>query len=157
MTDLREDEVFADLYPDEEKGEDKKRKKRLRSTDMYITINLNESFLTMSTERKLLFKNFAVNLFDRKGILSFMRDEMDPGNPLANIEKADITWKPEVGKKQNRLHLHAFVGIQHRGFYTFEANQLRDEAEKVFGHAIYLNCKFGSSAHVRWMNYLNKS
>jgi hypothetical protein len=157
MTDLREDEVFADLYPEEDKDKKKKKKPKIRSTDLYITINLNESFTTMSPERKLLFKTYAVKLFDQRGILSFVSDEEDLDNPLANIDKVEVVWRPEVGTQKKRLHLHAFVGIEHHGFLTFEANQLRADAEAVFGHKIHLDCKYGSNARLRWISYLNKS
>src|SRR4051812_41706127 len=151
---IEEDETFAQLLKD--KSREGKKKARQRSTDMLLTLNLNEQFDHMSKEQKQKFRDFAVDLFDKKDILTYFQDRFSPGNPLANIENVEIKWKPEIGPKTGRLHLHALVAIEHHGFLSFKANRLRDHALKVFGHGIYLNCPISSNERIKWVNYLNK-
>lgn len=147
---LQDDEVFGDMFRSEEKHKKKK------STDMLLTMNLNEKFATMTTERKQLFKNFAVSLFDDKRILEYFKDKMSPANPLANMDHVDIKWKPEVGSKTGRLHLHALVSIEHHGWLSFRANDLREAARQYFGHAVHLSCPLSSNEKVKWENYIMK-
>src|SRR4051812_30734965 len=115
---IEEDETFAQLLKD--KSREGKKKARQRSTDMLLTLNLNEQFDHMSKEQKQKFRDFAVDLFDKKDILTYFQDRFTPGNPLAYIENVEIKWKPEIG----RLHLHALVAIEHHGFLSFKANCL---------------------------------
>ncbi len=149
---IQDDEVFREYFPDEKE----KKKKKGRSTDMYMTLNLNEAYATMTIERKQLFKRFMVDLFDKRKILSYFHDKDDPTNPLANMDDVQIEYKPEVAPKTGRLHLHALVAIQHHGFYTFQANELRAEAKRVFGHNVYLSCPISSNEKIKWSNYLQK-
>lgn len=147
---LQQDEVFQDLY------EKKARPKKKRSTDMMVTMNLNEKFSNMSQEQKQKFKDFAVNLFDHKKILDYFENKGSPENPLRDMDWVEVKWKPEVGPVSGKLHLHALVAIEHHGFLTFKANKLREDAKKLFGHNVYLNCPVSSNERVRWYNYLTK-
>lgn len=151
---LHEDEVFQEFFS--EKKKPKKKRKKKRSTDVFITLNLNEKFSSMSQEQKERFRDFAKDLFDKKDILLYFEDRDSPGNPLANMDNVQIDWKPEVGPQKGRLHLHALVAIEHHGFLTFKANELRDAARNLFGHSVYLQCPVSSNQRVRWENYLNK-
>lgn len=151
---FEQDEVFHDFF--EEKKVKKKNKSRQKSTDLMITMNLNERFATMSTEQKKKFREFAIDLFDKKHILSYFSDRENPSDPLLNIDNVEIKWKPEVGPTQGKLHLHALVAITHHGFYTFHANQLRQDATQIFGHNLYLSCPVSSSERVKWEAYLQK-
>lgn len=153
---IQDDEVFQDYFPDIKEKKMGKKKKKKRSTDMYMTLNLNEKFSTMSTERKQLFKTFMVDLFDKRQILSYFRDRDNPSNPLANIDDVKIEYKPEVAPKKGFLHLHALIAIEHHGFYSFQANALRAECKRIFGHSIYLSCPISSNERVKWQNYLLK-
>lgn len=121
-----------------------------------ITLNLNEKFSNMTTEQRKNFKQFAVDLFDKKQILNYFKDRENPSNPLANIQNVEIKWKPEVGPQQGKLHLHALVAITHTGFYTFKANALRSLATETFGHNVYLSCPVSSNERVKWESYLQK-
>jgi hypothetical protein len=147
--DLKNDEVFGDLF-------ERKKQKKKKSTDVFITLNLNEVFATMSTERKHLFRSFGVKLFKEEDILLYFKDMTNPEYPLENMDKVEIKWKPEVGPKNGKLHLHALVAIEHHGFYTFQANELREHARQVFGHSVYLQCPVSSNARTRWNNYIHK-
>src|SRR6185437_6311046 len=111
----------------QKKREKKRRRGRKpRSTDVYITLNLNEVFKDMSRERKVLFRDFCEQLFGpRKGILLYFRDREHPLDPLVNMDSSIVKYKPEVGPLKDRLHIHALVAIEHHGFYSFEANRLR--------------------------------
>ena len=119
-------------------------------------MNLNETFKSMTREQKEKFRDFAKDLFDKKDILQYFKDRDSPQNPLANIDKVQINWKPEVGPKKGRLHLHALVSIEHHGFLTFQANELREDARTLFGHSVYLQCPVSSNQKVKWENYVNK-
>ena len=145
-----DDDVFEDFK------ESKKRKKKNRSTELFMTLNLNEKFANMSREQKQKFKDFGVNLFDKRHILSYFRDQTNPENPLANMEHIQISWKPEIAPHTGKLHLHALVAMEHHGFYSFQANELREDARKLFGHSVYLNCPLSSNAKIKWLNYVNK-
>ena len=147
---LQQDEVFGDLF------QDNKRKKKKKSTDLLMTLNLNEKFSTMTSERKKQFKDFAVSMFDNKKILEFFKDRTSPENPLAHMDHIEIKWAPEVGKETGRLHLHALVAIQHHGFLTFKANDFCAYAKDYFGHSVYVDCPVSSNEKINWENYLQK-
>jgi hypothetical protein len=146
---LRDDEVFQDLYT----SDVKKKGRRKRSTDLMLTINLNERFETMDREQKQKFKDFAVSLFDKRKVLEYFKDKFSPDNPLAGMDSVDIQWKPEIGPKTGKLHLHARVAIEHQGFLTFQANGLREET--VFW-SFHLSCPVSSNERIKWENYVNK-
>jgi len=147
---IQEDEVFTDLF--------EKKKSKARSTDMRVTLNLNERFSSMTGEQKQQFKKFANFLFaeDQQGILDFFIDRTSPEDVHANIDKIEIKWLPEIGPKNGKLHLHALVSIEHHGFLSFQANELRSFAKDYFGHGIYLNCPISSSEKLKWANYIQK-
>src|SRR5258708_23177846 len=113
---IEKDKVLKKYFGDE--GEEKKvKKKRKKSTEMYMTMNLNEIFATMTQERKIIFRDFCKWLFDEKKILMYFDDLTSPSNPLSNIDNVTIEWQPEVGKQNVFLHCHALVAIEHHGFY----------------------------------------
>lgn len=153
---LEQDDVFRDFFEEGKQTKKKKKGRKLKSTDLMITLNLNEKFTNMTTEQKRAFRQFAVDLFDKKQILSFFKDRENPSNPLANMQNVEIKWRPEVGPQQGKLHLHALVAITHTGFYTFKANELRSFATQTFGHNIYLSCPVSSNERVKWESYLQK-
>jgi hypothetical protein len=95
-------------------------------------------------------------MFDKRGILEYFEDKMSPENPLANVENVEIDRNAEVGPKQHKLHLHAFVGLEHHGFLSFRANDFREAARQKFGHAVYLNCPLSSNAKTRYLQYIHK-
>ena len=64
-----DDDVFED-WKQEPESKNKKKKKN-RSTEMFLTLNLNEKFTQMSREQKVKFRDFGVNLFDKRHILSY--------------------------------------------------------------------------------------
>ena len=121
-----------------------------------LTLNLNESFVNMTEEQKIRFRDFMVRLFDDREILQYFEDKFSPENPLANIASVEVKWRPEVGPSQGKLHVHALVAIEHHGFFSFKANKLREDCRKYFGHAVYLQCPISSNARTKWLNYINK-
>jgi len=72
------------------------------------------------------------------------------------MDSSIVKYKPEVGPLKDRLHIHALVAIEHHGFYSFEANRLRAECKRVFGHSVYLSAPISSNERVKWQNYLLK-
>jgi hypothetical protein len=127
-----------------------------KSTDIFLTLNINEYFAHMSPEQKVKFRDFCIDLFDKKRILTYLVDRFSPSNPLANVESVDIRWRVEVGPKSQKLHVHSLIAINHTGFLTFRANDLREEARKIFGHHIYLSSPISSNERTRYANYINK-
>src|SRR5271170_1833180 len=123
MEEIENDEVFQEYFDEDseldEEETKKKKKKKKRSTEMFVTMSLNEVFTTMTTERKILFRDFAKWLFDQRKILMYFHDMTNPSDPLQNMDNVHIEWRPEVGKEKGVLHLHAIVSIEHHGFYSF--------------------------------------
>lgn len=151
---LRDDDVFGSYYEQEFKKE-KKRPKR-RSTEIFLTLNLNERLVTMNSDQKTKFKEFGVALFDHRKILDYFKSKTNPTDPLRDMDEVKISWKPEVGPKTGKLHIHALISIEHHGFLTFQPNELRDDAKEYFGHAIYLNSPVSSNERTKWENYISK-
>ena len=147
------DEVFGDLYQEEKKKVSPHKKK---STDILLTINLNEKFVDMSVEQKQRFKDWCKYLFDDKHILDYLTSTTSPESPLDDVDEVDVKWKPEIGPIQGRLHLHAMVAIVHHGFLTFHPNLLREDALDEFGHKVYINAKVSSNQRVKWESYMEK-
>lgn len=152
---LQDDEVFGSYYDDEVKKAKKKPPKR-RSTEIFLTLNLNERLADMDQEQKIRFKDFGVALFDHRKILGYFKSKTNPSDPTRDMDKVKISWKVEVGPKSGKLHFHALISIEHHGFLTFRPNELREDAKTYFGHPIYLSCPISSNERVKWENYISK-
>src|SRR5690242_5808490 len=98
-TTLQDDEVFGEMFDSK-----KPRPKRKRSTDVFITLNINEKFENMSIEQKQKFKEFAIRLFDDRKILDYFKSKTSPDNPREDMDDISISWKPELGPKTQKLH-----------------------------------------------------
>ena len=133
---------------------DGKKKPRKRSTEVFFLLNLNERFATMSEERKQMFRDFATNHFQRYDIMLYFHDRESPENPLENVDALRIEWVPRVGPVSGKLFLCALVAIKHHGHFTFRANDLREIARDIFGHAIYLSSSVSFNKQKKWDNYL---
>src|SRR4051812_41544293 len=113
---LSDDEVFRDYFEEEKKDP---RNRGRKSTELFLTMNLNERLSTMTAEEKRDFKAFAETLFGpKRKILTYFTDKKSVDDPSRNILDVKIRWKPEVGPKTGKLHLHALVSIEHDGFFT---------------------------------------
>ena len=135
--------------------EEKKKKPRKRSTEVFFLLNLNERFATMSEERKQLFRNFAQQHFEHSyDIILYFHDRLSPDCPLENVDTLRIEWVPRVGPRSGKLFLCALVAIKHHGHFTFRANELREIARDVFGHSIYLSSSISFNKTKKWENYL---
>lgn len=145
---------FEEIFETKQRQGKKKGKK---STDIFLTINLNQKFANLTQEEKLKFKAYAVKLFDEKEILQYIRDRESPDNPLGNVDHVGIEWKAEIGPERGLLHLHALVAIQHHGFLSFRVNELRAYSKKYFGHGVHIDAPISSNERIKWLNYINKN
>ena len=106
---LEDDEVFGDYFEEEKKDP---RNRRRKSTELFLTMNLNEKLTNMTNEEKRDFKSFAETLFGpKRKILEYFTDRTSTDDAGRNILEVKIRWKPD-----------ALVSIEHSGFFTFHPN-----------------------------------
>ena len=152
LVDLQKDPVFASAY--QMTGH---KPQKERSSVWLITINTNKAYSTMTEEDKKKFKRFADYLMSRSHFLQFLRDATSPTNPAANVDDLQLEHKFEVGTKLDRLHLHGLAKLTHHGFYSLQANAIRDFARKALGYTINLQSPVSSDPTQAWRQYMSKN
>src|SRR5690349_4801484 len=120
---FRGDDVFGDLYQEEKKKVSRHKK---RSTDILLTLNLNENSSICPSNKSNVSRTGA-RTYLTTHILDYLTSTTSPESPLDDIDEVSVKWKPEIGPVQGRLHLHALVAIVHHGFLTFHPSLLRED------------------------------
>src|SRR5277367_2320153 len=95
----------------------KKQQQKTKYSVFMITVNSNSDFQKFSTESKRKFKNLAAYIFSNN-IKKFLTGEGD-------ITDFESDYEIEVGEKQNHVHLHGIVKVEHNGFYQLQTSKLR--------------------------------
>lgn len=152
--DLTNDPVFGDLFTIAQKRRDDP----LKTSDVFLTINLLESFLDMELGRKELFRGFGERLFGKsQEILEYFVDESSESQDiLLTLKETSMSWVAEVCPKTSFLHLHALVQLKHTGKYVFHPEILHKYAFSVFGHKLHIFSPIRSNQAENWKQYMLK-
>ncbi len=131
---------------------------KVKSSVWLVTINSQKDLSNMSTEQKIIFKDFAEWIFDKDRFVSYyLNDLTSPNDPAKNIKDLSIAYQFEVGGQQGRLHLHAIVNLKHTGHFKFKANELRSFAKSSLGYNVHLDAPVRSDDVAAMSEYVAKS
>jgi len=154
--DLTIDPDWGELFTDVQEAEIHP----INSTDVYITINFLQSYFDMSRKRSQDYLEFSKDLFGKKqGILQYFDDQNEDGSiqeVFLRLFEAHTAFYPEVAPKTGFLHIHAFVQLQHCGYFQFHPGQLHQTFQKLFGHSAQIRTPIGSNRALTWKQYMVK-
>lgn len=131
-------------------------KEKLKYSSFNITINSNSIYQEMSDEKKQLFKDFVEFLFSEENIDEILIDQTNKENPRENIRDFKAEKYFEVGTKQNRLHVHGAIEVEHVGFYRMDIPKINQLARRIFGKQIHMDIKAISNPEKLWRQYMLK-
>lgn len=131
---------------------------RIRKSVFGLTMNSNRTLDSMSEDDKQKIKRLMEYLFDQEKIYDLVIPREGARcfreNPELLVE-TNCGYRYEVGGKQSRLHVHAFVEIDHRTVVHINLTKLKALFREYFGQSWYIHCTvkkaIDSSAYVHYM------
>lgn len=126
-----------------------------RTSIYHWTINSNQPYEKMTPEDKKKFKKYIEDLMTNDKILDYVTDKNAPDH--RNIDNVKTDYYFEVSPTAGLLHAHGYVSIKHRGFITLRLNQLRADAQKLFGKNLHFHWPVSSDSEATWAAYIAKN
>lgn len=128
-------------------------------------VSLNTNIKPMGVDHQIFLERKLRNLIDENfqgpNILANIKILNDPDADTDTkeqlIEKVNVTFSLEIGKKARggRLHAHVIVDIRHRTKIHINADRLRDMLLIYFGHKGHVDVKYFPSAEIL-QDYISK-
>ena len=126
-------------------------KKKLESSNFYITINSQSTDLKQQELLKSAFQTFYDNLEE---FLLFRREGSGPQD-VERVVCREVSV--EVGSKFKRVHLHALVSIVHRTNLQLNLKKMKSFFESVLGRdSIHLDCQHVDDPLDLGLQYIKK-
>lgn len=117
---------------------EKQPKPSKNATSMFhITINSNQAY-DPEAEAVQLFYDVVEWLFGEFEILNFVRDKRGAGIDVLKLldqVPANVPHRVEVAPKNNRVHCHALLRLQHHGLLHIDLGLIRQFLKDVMGKA----------------------
>ena len=156
---VEKEEKAAKLQTDDVFGNDEQteaHKGKLRSSIYLITINSNKTLESLSIAEKKRFKDFVDFVFTDENLKENYIVDNNGMDVNEITESLEIEYHFEVSPKNNRLHCHIYINIQHRGHISFRIDEIRGLANKVFPDKIYISFSVSSDPTIAMKNYTRK-
>lgn len=138
-----------------------------RGTVFYskFLVSLNSNIKPKSLEHQIFLERSMRNLIDNNfqgrkilpNIKILDNEDADIDEKEHLLEKIDVTFSLEIGKKARggRLHAHVIVDIRHRTKIHIDAARLRDQLLMYFGIRGHVDIKYFPSAEIL-QDYISK-
>lgn len=142
--------------------EDKKKRKRLKHSNFFLTINLNKQFKTYDEAVPLAneFKKVIDNCLAKISNYIEINDTVHPDAKLDSkwIKKINIQSVVEIGSKYNQPHAHVTIAITHWTRVKLNWTKLKEDIREKVGddQEIYLYCKLFRDSQGSLEEYLRK-
>jgi len=130
------------------------RKEGKKHTNMFITINTNQTTLDILPQFRQVCREYFNKLED---YIDF-RDNKK--NTLDYIDIIDCKYKIEIGPKNHTIHVHALIKITHHTYIRMMIRELKEDIRKAMNIAtdFHLDTKFLKSdeSELNILQYMQK-
>lgn len=140
----------------------KSKKKQLKHSNFYITINTNQQFKSDDDPKSKLLqqqlKDSISHCFNNIKDYIVLKDKnKDVTISKEWIKSIDLDGVVEVGEKYHQPHAHLLIHISHYTYIHFNYQKLKEEILENTGlDTVYVYCKLYKDARANLKDYINK-
>lgn len=130
-----------------------------KSTVFMITINTHVVYMTADHPFKIRFKAFMEKYFNNNTKLVLnecLEDQKEEKEEENKIIYSRIEWRIEIGKKQQKIHSHILIEMEHTGKYKFNRKKLQELGRKELGKNPHVFISATGSPARNWYYYMTK-